>query len=171
MWSRRASLVGRFVITVALPLGLAVACGSSSPPPAAQTPAPAVGGGPPSLPVGAEAAAPMLDSVTKAVPGLTSSQAATGTGSLLGLAQAKMPTEQFALVAGAVPGTDALIGGAQKQGLPSSSELTSLSSLHGVFDKAGIAPTQVSQMIPVLGKTVSKGAGPQVEQAFLAALR
>jgi len=121
--------------------------------------------------MGAEAAGPMLSSMTSAVPGLSSSQAATGAGSLLGLAQAKMPADQFSLAANAVPGADALIGGAQKQGLPSATGLTSLSSLHGVFDKAGISPTQVSQMIPILGQTVSKGAGPEVGQAFLNALR
>jgi hypothetical protein len=115
-------------------------------------------------------AAPMLGSVTQAVPGLSTQQAATGVGSLLGLAQAKMPADQFAKVAGAVPGTDALIQGAQKAGLPTTG-LTGLSSLNSTFSKAGISPTQVTQITSALGNTISSKAGPQVAQGFYSAVR
>jgi len=108
--------------------------------------------------------------VTHAVPGLSTTQAATGVGSLLGLAEAKLPPEQFAQIAKAVPGSNELINGAVKAGLPTSG-LTSLSSLTSTFDKAGISPTQVSQMIPAVGDSISKAAGPTVAQNFLSAVR
>ena len=154
------------VLATALPIGL-LACGSSS----SSSKAPAMGGGPPStLPVGMESAAPLLNSVTSAVPGLSSAQAATGVGSLLGLAQSKMPVDQFAQISKSVPGTNELINGAITAGLPTSG-LNDLSSLTGVFDKAGISPTQVSQMIPVVGNSISSSAGPSVGQSFLSAVK
>jgi hypothetical protein len=152
-----------------LVIGLA-ACGSSSPPPQSKAPPAAVGGGPTTM-SGMDAAAPLLGSVTDAVPGLSTSQAATGTGSLLGLAQAKMPPDQFSQIQSALPGTDALIGGAQKAGLPSSAGLTGLSSLNGVFTKAGISPTQVQQIIPVMSNAISKSGNPALAQSFISAVR
>jgi hypothetical protein len=116
------------------------------------------------------AAAPMLGSVTQAVPGLSSQQAATGVGSLLGLAQAKLPADQFAKISSALPGTNELIQGAQKAGLPTSG-LTSLSSLNSTFSKAGISPTQVTQITSALGNQISNSAGPQVAQSFYSAVR
>src|SRR5882672_9216141 len=90
----------RGILFAALPIGL-IACGSSSsaPPPkaaapATATPAPAIGGGPSAMTMEMGQAAPLLGSVTQAVPGLSTSQAATGVGSLLGLAQAKLPADQ-----------------------------------------------------------------------------
>jgi hypothetical protein len=118
-----------------------------------------------------EAAAPLLGSVTNAVPGLSTPQAATGVGSLLGLAQAKMPANQFSQISSALPGTDALIGGAQKAGLPASTGLTGRSSLTGVFNKAGISPDQVQQMIPVVENAISKSTSPAIGQAFRTAVK
>jgi hypothetical protein len=155
---------------VAVALGLA-ACGSSTPP--AQPTGAAIGGGPSTaLPSEMQAAAPFLNSVTSQVPSLSPSQAATGTGSLLGLAQARMPSDQFAQISNAIPGTNALIGGAHKAGLPSANSLTDLSSLSGVFQKAGISPDQVSQLVPAVASSISQStAGPSAAQAFLSAIR
>ncbi len=156
---------------VAVALGLA-ACGSSSSSQPAQPTGAAIGGGPSTaLPSEMQAAAPFLNSVTSQVPGLSPSQAAAGTGSLLGLAQARMPSDQFAQISNAIPGTNALIGGAHKAGLASANELTDLSSLNNVFQKAGISPDQVSQLIPAVANSISQGAGPSAGQAFLSAIR
>ena len=158
--------VRRGLLVVAFPIGL-VACGSSS----SSSKSPAVGGGPPStIPAAMEAAAPLLGFVASAVPGLSTSQAATGVGSLLGLAQAKMPVDQFIQISNTVPGTNALINGAVDSGLPTSG-LNSLSSLTVVFDQAGISPIQVSQMIPFVGDAISNSAGPSVAQSFLSAVQ
>src|SRR4051812_4974004 len=154
---------------VAIAFGLA-ACGSSSQP--AKPTGAAVGGGPAAgLPAGMESAAPLINSVTSAVPGLSPSQAATGVGSLLGLAQAKMPANQFAQLSKSIPGTQALIGGAQKAGLPSVGSLTGPSSLTSTLNHAGISPDQVSRMIPAVEKSISQSAGPSVGQAFASAVK
>jgi hypothetical protein len=161
--SSSRSRIRRSVLIAALPIGL-IACGSST-----QT-KPAVGGGPPSTIPGMEAAAPLLGQLTNSVPGLSTQQAATGVGSLLGLAQSKLPPEQYAQIGNAIPGSNALVNGAVQAGLPTSG-LNSLSSLNGVFDKAGISPTQVSQMIPVVSDSITKSAGPTAAQHFLSAVK
>jgi hypothetical protein len=167
--SSLGSFVRRGVLVAVLPIGL-IACGSSNPPPPKQ-PSGAIGGGPGTvLPQELEPAAPLLNSVTTKVPGMSSSQAATGVGSLLGLAQSKLSPQQFHQIAQAVPGSNALINGAVQNGLPTSG-LNNLSSLNGVFDKAGITPTQVSEMIPVVGDSIKKTAGPTAQQNFLSAVK
>jgi hypothetical protein len=118
-----------------------------------------------------ESAAPLLNSVTSSVPGLSSTQAATGVGSLLGLAQARMPANQFAQISNSLPGTDVLISEAQKQGLPPKKELTGLSSLNSTFSSAGISSQQVSQMVPAVADNISKSAGPHAAQSFLSAVK
>jgi hypothetical protein len=102
---------------------------------------------------------------------MSSSQATLGAGSLLGLAQAKMPSDQFSQVANAVPGTSSLIGTAQKAGLPAASSLTSLSSLTPMLSKAGISPTMVSQLTPALGSIIGAKGGPDLASAFLSAVK
>jgi len=161
-----ASRAWRSLLVAALPLGLAAACGSSSPPPPAQS-AYSIGGGP--LPAGAEAAGPALTSITSAVPGLSSSQAATGVGALLALAHQKMPPDQFAQVSNSIPGSDALINGAVSQGLPVT--MGGLSSLDPVFKRAGISQEQAAAMVPAVGKVVSDAAGPTVGQAFMSVMK
>src|SRR5262245_24608995 len=84
---------------------LAAGCGGN--------PAPAAA--PAGLSGALSAAGPLLGSLGTAVPGLSQAQAILGAGSLLGLAKAKMPADQFSQVAGAIPGADALIGEAVKQ--------------------------------------------------------
>jgi hypothetical protein len=154
---------------------LAIACGSSNQQPAAAAPT-AQGGGPPASVTaaavsGAEAAAsPLLGSVGSAVPGLSSAQVATGTGALLGLAKQKMSPDQFSQITKAIPGTDQLISGAEKQGLPSSG-LSGLSSLDGVFKSAGISPQQAQALVPAVQGEISKAAGPAVGDAFGAAMK
>jgi hypothetical protein len=110
-----------------------------------------------------------LNSLGSAVPGLSQAQSALGAGSLLGLAKAKMPADQFTQVGAAIPGSDALIGEAVKQGLPS--QLGGLSDLTGFLGKSGISPTQINQMIPVLGKAISSGGNPTLANTFISALK
>src|SRR6516225_3931364 len=73
---------------------------------------------PEALPAGIADAAPLLNSVTAAVPKLSQSQAILGVGSILGLARIKMPVDQFSTVSGAIPGADALASEAVAKGLP-----------------------------------------------------
>lgn len=116
-------------------------------------------------------ASQLISSLVGSVPGLSQAQAILGAGSLFGLAKAKMPTDQFSSLASAVPGTEALIGEATKAGLPAASALTGLSSLTPLLSKAGLNANMVSQLVPALGKLVSGAGGPELANAFLAAVK
>jgi uncharacterized protein VcgC/VcgE DUF2780 len=115
------------------------------------------------------AAGPLLNSLGVAVPGLSQAQSILGAGSLLGLAKGKMPTDQFSQVSKAIPGTDALIAEATKQGLPST--LGSLSDVTSFLGKSGISANQVSQMVPALGKALGGKVSPDLVNSFLGALK
>ena len=121
------------------------------------------------LPAAPSASSELLSSLTSAVPGLSSQQAALGTGALLGLAKTNMPADQFAIVSGAIPGSAALMSEAVKAGVPS--QPSSLSSLTSSLSKFGITPDHIRQLAPALGAAVGKVAGPQVGNALVAALR
>lgn len=123
----------------------------------------------PTLPAPLSAAAPLLNSLMSAVPGLSQAQAILGAGAVLGAAKAKMPAEQFSQLNSAVPGAEALIQEAVKAGLPSS--IPGLSSLNSFFAKAGISPAQVSQMVPAVGNFIRGKGNAQVADAFTAAVR
>ena len=96
------------------------------------------------LPSSLSAAAPMLDGLMKSVPGLSQAQAALGAGSMLGLAQGTMTPDQYAQVAKAVPGADALIANANKMGLPNPAK--SVGDVSSFLQKSGISSTQVNQL-------------------------
>ena len=120
------------------------------------------------LPSALNAAAPLLGSITGAIPGLSQAQAALGAGSLLGLAKAKMPAGQFSQVAGAIPGADALMSEAVKQGAPSSPG--GLSSITSFLSKSGISADQVKQIGGVLGQAIGSKVPADVASAFASAL-
>jgi hypothetical protein len=123
----------------------------------------------PALPAALSAAGPLLGSLSKAIPGLSQAHAILGAGSLLGLAKAKMPTDQFSQIAAAIPGAEALVGEAVKLGLPSG--LTGLSGLTGFLGKGGVSASQVSQMVPVLTGAVTGKVSPELAAGFLSALQ
>lgn len=138
------------------------ACKSSNPDPTTEMSA---------LPAELNAAAPLLNEVNREVPGITQRQNILATGSLLGLAKTRMPADQFAEVARAIPGTEALIVEATRQGLPRSA-LTSLTTAVDYLGKQGVTQDQVTQrIIPVLDKSVKGKVTPGVEANFNAALR
>ena len=123
------------------------------------------------LPAELNAAAPLLNEVSREVPGITQRQSILATGALLGLAKTKMPADQFAEVNRAIGGADALIVEATRQGLPRSS-LTSITSVVDYLGKQGVTQDQVTQrVIPLLDKLVKGKVTPGVEANFNAALR
>jgi len=121
------------------------------------------------IPAAVNAAAPLLNSATAAIPGLSQAQSVLGLGSLFGLAKQKLPADQYAQVASAVPGADALVGEAVKQGLPSS--LGGLSDVTNFLSKSGISVDQVSRMIPVIGNSLAGRVPPETATAFFNALK
>ena len=160
--SRRSALVGALALAGATAVS---ACHKSSPETTATTSTGEVASSTSS------ASNSVLTSLTSAVPGMSSSQAALGAGSLLGLAQAKMPVDQFSQVANAIPGSSSLIATAQKAGLPAASSLTSSSSITPVLSKAGITPTMMNQLTPALGSMIGAKGGPDLAGAFLTAVK
>jgi hypothetical protein len=154
----RSATLGKVFVTLALCATLA-ACGGN----------PAPTGAPAGLSGALSAAGPLLGSIGTAVPGLSQAQSILGVGSLLGLAKAKMPAAQFSQIGAAIPGSDALLGEAVKQGLPST--LGSLSDVTGFLGKSGISASQVNQMIPVVGQALSGKVSPDLATSFLSALK
>lgn len=138
------------------------ACKSSTPEPTTEMSA---------LPAELNAATPLLNEVSREVPGISQRQNILATGALLGLAKTKMPADQFAEVNRAIGGADALIVEATRQGLPRSA-LTSVTSVVDYLGKQGVTQDQVTQrIIPVLDKSVKGKVTPGVEANFNAALR
>ena len=117
------------------------------------------------------AAGPLIESLTKSIPGLSQAQAILGAGSLFGLAKAKMPADQFSQISSAVPGPQALVDEATKAGLPAANALTGASALTPLFSKAGISPQMASALAPALGQAIAKVGGQPLADAFLAAVQ
>ena len=105
------------------------------------------------LPSALSAAAPLINSITSSIPGLSQAQAALGAGSLLGLAKAKMPAGQVSQLAGAVPGVDALVNEAVKQGAPAAP--ASRSAVGEFLSKAGISTQQVAGIASSLTNSIA----------------
>lgn len=122
------------------------------------------------LPTAMNAAAPVLNSLNSAVPGLSQTQSIAAAGSLLGLAKTRMPADQYSQVATAIPGSDALVNEATRLGLPSNS-LTGLSGVTDFLSKQGVSADQVSKMVPALGNLLKGKVSPEVLNSFMAALR
>ena len=149
---------------------LALACGGASTPPA-ETSIPSIPTSAASaLPASLSAAGPLLNSLGASVPGLSQAQQILGAGSLFGLARAKMPADQYAQVATAIPGADALANEATKQGLTPSS-LGSIGQVTEYLGKSGIAPAKVSQLATALGQTLQGKVSPEVANSFMNALK
>ena len=123
---------------------------------------------PEGIPSAVSAAAPLLNTVTAAVPGLSQTQAILGAGSLFGLAKAKMPADQFSQIEAAVPGADALASEAASKGLPNTT--SSLSEVTKFLDKHGVPPAMTGQLVPAVGDFVKSKVSPELGNAFMAAL-
>lgn len=121
----------------------------------------------PSVSGALSAAAPLLNSLTTAVPGLSQQQAALSAGSLFGLAKSKMPADQYSQLTTAVPGAEALHNEAVKQGLPMN--LSGVSGVTSFLGKYGVSPQMLAQVTPVIGDAIKK-VNPDLATAFLAAV-
>ena len=139
---------------------LLAAAGCAATPPPVGTPGPASG----SL----SAARPLVDSLSTEVPGLPRAQAEVSAGALLSLAKAQMPTGQFAQVAAAIPGADALVSEAIQRGLPAG--VTQMADVTSFLGRSGVSPSQVTRMVPVLTAAVEGKASPEAALGFFSVL-
>ncbi len=103
---------------------------------------------------------------------VTNEQATGGAGALFGLAKSRLKPEEFAKVAGAVPGMDGLLAAAPKS-LGEASPLGGVASaipggvgglapVAGSFKSLGLSPDMAMQFIPVLTNYVGIKGGAEV---------
>jgi hypothetical protein len=104
----------------------------------------------------------VASSMQAAMPGMTASQARTGTGALLNYAETKLTPEQFSAVMKGMPEGSAMMAEAGKMGNP-----TDMAGLKALLNNAGITQEQFEKMVPMLGDMVSKSSGPDAARAFL----
>ena len=135
-------------------LVIAAGCGGSSS--SAET-------GTSAIPASLNAATPLLNSSAAAVPGLSTSQQVIGLGSIFGLAKQKMPSDQYALIAAAIPGSDALAVEASNKGLPNN--LGGMSDVTKFTGKSGVKPEHLSHMMPVIGDHLAGRVSPTTANA------
>ena len=114
------------------------------------------------------AAAPVLESLTKVVPGLSQAQAALGAGSMLGYAKSTMPADQFNQISNAIPGTDALISDAIAKGLPS--PLNSMNQVSSFLTRNGLTQEQVNMVGSSLNGMLKGKVPGDVANGFTTAL-
>ena len=123
---------------------------------------------PEAMPAGIADAAPVLNAVTAAVPGLSQTQAILGAGSIFALARIKMPLDQFSAISGSIPGSDALASEAMAKGLPNS--ITGMADVTKFLKKEGISSEQVSKLITAVGNEVKSKVQPDIATAFMGAI-
>ena len=128
----------------------------------------------------ANASPELVGSLSKEI-GASPEQAAGAAGTLFGIARSRLSGDQFAQIAKAVPGMDALLKAAPAAAPASSSGLGSLSQLGGsagalaaaapAFSKLGLKPEMVAKAVPVLTSFVTKSGGANVGNLLAGALK
>jgi Protein of unknown function VcgC/VcgE (DUF2780) len=120
--------------------------------------------------VAAKASPDLVNALSKEI-GATPEQAAGAAGTLFGVAKTRLSPEQFAQVAKAVPGMDALLASAPALGAAGALSKGGLESATQAFGKLGLKPELVSKAVPVLTSFVSKSGGPNVGQMLAGVLK
>jgi hypothetical protein len=127
----------------------------------------------------AASASPELIGALSKQLGSTPEQAAGAAGALFGLAKSRLKADEFAQVADAVPGMNALLKAAPSAGaigttggLPAAAgAATGLASAASAFSKLGLSPDLVGKAVPVLTQFVTKSGGAQVGSLLAGALK
>ena len=126
----------------------------------------------------------LIGALTKEI-GATPTQASGAAGALFGLAKTRLKPEEFAKVAGAVPGMDALLAaapavagtagsgaaGALAKATGGASALGGLASVAPAFEKLGLKPEMAMKAVPVLTNYVTQSGGAEVASLLAGALK
>ena len=136
------------------------------------------------LPARAQAPPPELIGALVKELSATPEQAQGAAGALFGLAKTRLKPEEFAQVAGAVPGMDALLKAApavepaKKSGTDSLLQAAAgtvgmggLASVAGSFGKLGLKPQLATKAVPILVNHVAKSGGAEVAKLLAGALK
>jgi hypothetical protein len=127
----------------------------------------------------AQASPELVGALSKEL-GATPDQAAGAAGALLAVAKSRLSGDDFAQVANAVPGADALLKAAPMASgaVGTSGALSSLGgSAQGLagaasaFSKLGLGPDAVAKAVPVLTSFVTKSGGANVGSLLAGALK
>jgi hypothetical protein len=114
------------------------------------------------------ASSPLTDNLTKSL-GVTQKQAAGGVGSMLTLAEEKLPAGDFDKVAGAIPGASKYVDMAKSLGAVSG-PVGGSSGLNAALGRLGISSTTAAKFVPAVTSFVDKAAGPQVSSLLKSAM-
>lgn len=120
----------------------------------------------------AKASPDLIGALSKEL-GASPAQSAGAAGALFGLAKSRLSAADFAQVAKAVPGMDALLKAAPSMAAVGTSGASSalsqaggmaggLASATSAFSKLGLSPDMVTKAVPVLTSFVSKSGGSNV---------
>jgi hypothetical protein len=126
----------------------------------------------------------LIEELSKEIGG-TAAQASGAAGALFGLAKTRLKPEEFAKVAGAVPGMDTLLAaapavagtagsgaaGALAKAAGGASALGGLATVAPAFEKLGLKPEMAMKAVPVLTKYVTKSGGAEVASLLAGALK
>ena len=103
--------------------------------------------------------------------GVSGDQASGGVGSVLSLAQNKMPASDYTKVANAIPGSDQYVQKAKDLGAVPSGGITDKSGLDAAYQKLGISPDVAKKFTPMVVDYAGKMGGSTVGSLLGAALK
>jgi hypothetical protein len=126
----------------------------------------------------------LVNALSKEIGG-TPEQAAGAAGALFGVAKSRLKADEFAQVAKAVPGMNALLAAAPGAGAASGglagaaaqvagtagSAAGGLANATSAFSKLGLKPDLVGKAVPVLTSFVTKSGGADVGKLLAGALK
>ena len=101
--------------------------------------------------------------------GVTDTQAAAGTGSILAFAQQRLAAGDFDAIAKAIPGSEKYLGAAKQ--LLGGASITDKAGLQSAFSKLGMSPDMVSKFAPIVTDYVGKAGGDQAKNSLAALLK
>jgi uncharacterized protein VcgC/VcgE DUF2780 len=94
--------------------------------------------------------------------GVSGDQASGGVGSILSLAQNKLPASDYTKVADAVPGADKYVQKAKDLGAVPAEGIKEKSGLDAAYEKLGISPDVAKKFTPAVVDFVGKAGGSEV---------
>jgi Protein of unknown function VcgC/VcgE (DUF2780) len=110
--------------------------------------------------VGTAGALGLTDTLSSSL-GLTGDQASGAVGSILSMAETKLPSSDYALVETAVPGAKGYVEKAKDLGAVTE-PITDMNGLSAAYSKLGISPEVGSKLTPLVVNSIAKTAGPTV---------
>ena len=101
---------------------------------------------------------------------LDADQAGAGLGSIMSLAQNKLPATDYASLTKLIPNSDSYIKMAQDAGVLTD-PITDVGRLNSAMEKLGISPEVSSSMYKKLGDLVGLGGGDSLQSSLMGLLK